>query len=127
MHVCTVTPISINVGANRVVPAMAIPYPTGNIELEKEDEKLFRRHMLDRLTITAIASHQIQVPAKIPHISWTFSPTDSLPPILNMENTTIKDKIVAGLVIAITKEDRKQEKICPGCSSLLFPAALAKE
>ena len=47
MHVCTVTPISINVGANRVVPAMAIPYPTGNIELEKEDEKLFRRHMLD--------------------------------------------------------------------------------
>ena len=47
MHVCTVTPISINVGANRVVPAMAIPYPTGNIELEKEDEKLVRRHMLD--------------------------------------------------------------------------------
>ena len=47
MHVCTVTPISINVGANRVVSAMAIPYPTGNIELEKEDEKLFRRHMLD--------------------------------------------------------------------------------
>ncbi|MCB7094826.1 glycine/betaine/sarcosine/D-proline family reductase selenoprotein B [Enterocloster sp. 210928-DFI.2.20] len=47
VHVCTVTPISINVGANRVVPAMAIPYPTGNIELEKEDEKLFRRHMLD--------------------------------------------------------------------------------
>ena len=47
MHVCTVTPISINVGVNRVVPAMAIPYPTGNIELEKEDEKLFRRHMLD--------------------------------------------------------------------------------
>ena len=47
MHVCTVTPITINVGANRVVPAMASPYPTGNIELEKEDEKLFRRHMLD--------------------------------------------------------------------------------
>ncbi len=47
MHVCTVTPISINVGANRVVPAMAIPYPTGNIELTKEEEKIFRRHMLD--------------------------------------------------------------------------------
>lgn len=47
MHVCTVTPISINVGANRIVPAMAIPYPTGNIELAKEDEKRFRRHMLD--------------------------------------------------------------------------------
>ncbi len=26
---------------------MAIPYPTGNIELEKKDEKIFRRHMLD--------------------------------------------------------------------------------
>ena len=34
---------------------MAIPYPTGNIELEKEDEKLFRRHMLDTV-VEALAT-----------------------------------------------------------------------
>jgi len=47
VHICTVVPISINVGANRVVPAMAIPYPTGDPELEPEAEKAFRRHMVE--------------------------------------------------------------------------------
>ena len=45
------------------------------------------------------------------------SPMDSFPPIRNMENTTIKDKMVTGLVIAIAKEDRKQEiryRMVPG-------------
>lgn len=41
MHVCTVTPISKTVGAARIYPAQAIPYPTGNPELshEKEEER----------------------------------------------------------------------------------------
>ncbi len=30
VHVCTIIPISQTVGANRIVPAVAIPYPTGN-------------------------------------------------------------------------------------------------
>ncbi len=40
MHVCTVTPISKTVGAVRIYPAQAIPYPTGNpqISLEKEEQ-----------------------------------------------------------------------------------------
>ena len=30
VHVCTVVPISKTVGANRIVPAIAIPHPFGN-------------------------------------------------------------------------------------------------
>ncbi len=41
MHICTVTPISKTVGAARIYPAQAIPYPTGNPDLtiEKEDKR----------------------------------------------------------------------------------------
>lgn len=38
MHVCTVTPISKTVGASRIYPAIAIPYPTGNPELPAKEE-----------------------------------------------------------------------------------------
>ena len=30
VHMCTVTPISMTVGANRIVPTIAIPHPLGN-------------------------------------------------------------------------------------------------
>lgn len=43
VHVCTVTPISMTVGANRIVPAVAIPHPLGNPELDPEEEKALRR------------------------------------------------------------------------------------
>ena len=43
VHVCTVVPISLTVGANRIVPAVAIPHPLGNPLLSKEDEKTLRR------------------------------------------------------------------------------------
>ena len=36
---CTVTPISKTVGAARIFPAQAIPYPTGNPEIAYEKEK----------------------------------------------------------------------------------------
>lgn len=42
VHVCTVVPISLTVGANRIVPAVAIPHPLGNPELTKEQEKEVR-------------------------------------------------------------------------------------
>ena len=32
VHMCTVTPISMTVGANRIVPTIAIPHPLGNEE-----------------------------------------------------------------------------------------------
>jgi glycine reductase len=45
---CTVTPISMTVGANRIVPTVAIPYPLGNPALTAEEEKSIRRKLVDR-------------------------------------------------------------------------------
>ena len=39
VHICTVTPISMTVGANRIVPAIAIPHPLGNPAMKPEEEK----------------------------------------------------------------------------------------
>ena len=47
VHMCTVVPISLTVGANRIVPTVAIPHPLGNPELDKEDEKKLRRTMVE--------------------------------------------------------------------------------
>ena len=46
VHVCSIVPISLAVGANRIVPATAIPYPLGNPELSKEDEFKLRKHLV---------------------------------------------------------------------------------
>ena len=48
VHVCTVTPISMTVGANRIVPAIAIPHPLGNPALDKDEEKKLRRHIVEK-------------------------------------------------------------------------------
>lgn len=48
VHVCTVTPISMTVGANRIVPAIAIPHPLGNPALTYEEEKDIRRKLLKK-------------------------------------------------------------------------------
>ena len=48
VHVCTVVPISLTVGANRIVPAVAIPYPLGNPALEIGEEKKLRRRLVER-------------------------------------------------------------------------------
>ena len=48
VHICTVTPISMTVGANRIVPAIAIPHPLGNPALDKEEEKVLRRHIVEK-------------------------------------------------------------------------------
>ena len=48
VHVCTVTPISMTVGANRIVPAIAIPYPLGDPNLTAEQEKDIRRKLINR-------------------------------------------------------------------------------
>jgi len=47
VHVCTVTPISMTVGANRIVPAIAIPHPLGNPSLSLDDERQLRRKILN--------------------------------------------------------------------------------
>ena len=46
VHVCTVTPISLTVGANRIVPAVAIPHPLGNPSIPADEEKKLRRKIL---------------------------------------------------------------------------------
>ena len=46
VHICTVTPISLTVGANRIVPAIAIPHPLCNPALSLEVEKAIRRRIL---------------------------------------------------------------------------------
>jgi len=48
VHVCTVTPISMTVGANRIVPAVAIPHPLGNPALDKDEEKKLRRKLVEK-------------------------------------------------------------------------------
>jgi len=57
VHICTVTPISMTVGANRIVPAVAIPHPLGNPSLSPQDEKQLRRKIL----ITALKALQTEV------------------------------------------------------------------
>lgn len=46
VHICTVVPISLTVGANRIVPAFAIPYPLGNPLATPEDEFKLRKKMV---------------------------------------------------------------------------------
>jgi len=57
VHVCTVVPISLTVGANRIVPAVAIPHPLGNPALSKEDEKALRK----QLVLKALKALQTEV------------------------------------------------------------------
>lgn len=45
---CTIVPISLTVGANRIVPTVAIPYPLGNPALAKKDEYELRYKLTER-------------------------------------------------------------------------------
>lgn len=53
VHMCTVTPISMTVGANRIVPTIAIPYPLGNPTLDPAEEKALRRRLVEK-ALTAL-------------------------------------------------------------------------
>ena len=46
VHMCTVTPISMTVGANRIVPTIAIPL--GNPALTHEEEYALRYKLVER-------------------------------------------------------------------------------
>ena len=46
VHMCTVTPISLTVGANRIIPTVAIPYPLGNPALSGEEEYALRKRLV---------------------------------------------------------------------------------
>lgn len=57
VHVCTIVPISLTVGANRIVPAVAIPHPLGNPQLSPKDEKELRK----KLVLKALKALQTEV------------------------------------------------------------------
>jgi glycine reductase len=48
VHVCSIITISQTVGANRIVPAVAIPHPLGNPRLSPEEEKGLRRSLMQK-------------------------------------------------------------------------------
>ena len=48
VHMCTVTPISMTVGANRIVPTIAIPPPQGNPPRSPHAEKAPPRQLVVR-------------------------------------------------------------------------------
>ena len=56
VHMCTITPISLTVGANRIIPTIAIPHPLGNPALDKADEKKLRRGLVER-ALKALQTH----------------------------------------------------------------------
>ncbi len=45
---CTIVPISLTVGANRIVPTVAIPHPLGNPELPPAEERALRRRLVEK-------------------------------------------------------------------------------
>lgn len=48
VHMSTITTISESVGANRIVPTIAIPYPVGNPNLPQNEEYTLRKKMVER-------------------------------------------------------------------------------
>lgn len=48
VQIATIVPIMLTVGANRIVPGVAIPHPTGNPALGEEGDKRVRRELLLR-------------------------------------------------------------------------------
>jgi len=52
-HICSIVPISKTVGANRIVPSVAIPHPLGDPEKSPEEEKAIRRRLVEK-ALTAL-------------------------------------------------------------------------
>ncbi len=47
-HICTVVPISVTIGANRIVPAIGIPYPMGDPTLGEKKSYEIRENLVLR-------------------------------------------------------------------------------
>jgi len=60
-------PIALRVGAPRVVPTRGIPYPTGDPALEPDDEKAWRRLLVEtalKAISTPVSKPTVFHPAK---------------------------------------------------------------
>ncbi len=53
------TPVSVMLGANRIIPAAGIIHPVGNVDLPPAEEKQLRRRIVER----ALAALQAEVDA----------------------------------------------------------------
>ena len=61
-HVCSIVPISKTVGANRIVPSIAIPHPLGDPTKSLQEEKSLRRKLVERALValeTEISEQQV--------------------------------------------------------------------
>ena len=47
-HICSIVPISKTVGANRIIPSIAIPHPLGDPAKSPAEEKALRRRLVER-------------------------------------------------------------------------------
>ncbi len=48
VHMATIITISKSVGANRIVPTSAIPFPVGAPSLKKEEEHRYRKNLIKK-------------------------------------------------------------------------------
>ena len=48
VHLATIVPISLTVGANRIVPAVAIPHPLGQPDLPDDEERELRLKLVSK-------------------------------------------------------------------------------
>jgi glycine reductase len=53
VHMASIVPISQSVGANRIIPTVAIPHPLGNPALSPGEELEVRRKLVDK-ALTAL-------------------------------------------------------------------------
>lgn len=55
VHMSTIITISESVGANRIVPTIAIPHPVGNPKISSKDEDALRHDLVER-AVKALAT-----------------------------------------------------------------------
>ena len=49
VHACSIVPISKTVGANRIVPTIAIPHPFGDPDLTRQEEIKLRKELVKKV------------------------------------------------------------------------------
>lgn len=64
VHMATITTISESVGANRIVPTVAIPYPVGNPDLGENEDRQVRKELGER-AVHALAT-EVDKPTVFP-------------------------------------------------------------
>lgn len=51
VHMASIVPISQSVGANRIIPTVAIPHPLGDPTLDPAEEKALRRKLVEKALV----------------------------------------------------------------------------